>query len=367
MLKTAIVGCGKIADAHAQQLGRIPGCGIVAACDREPLMARQLCDRFPVARAYDDLDRMLSEARPDVVHITTPPQSHFALAERCLQSGCHLYIEKPFALTAGETARLLNLAKSKNLKITAGHDEQFSPVARRLRALIASGYLGGPPVHMESYYGYELSGAYANALLSDCNHWVRKLPGGLLHNIISHGIARLAEFLPPGELQVIACGFTSPFLQNLGEREIVDELRVIIHAAGGMTAYFTFSSQMRPPLHLFRVYGPRNGLLLDQDQELLLRLPGRRRKSYLEKFVSPLQLAGQYFANVRTNAGYFLKNEFHMKAGMYFLIQTFYASIREDRPVPIPVDQILRVAEIMDAIFSQLPLRSTSELKTSLV
>ena len=84
----------------------------------------------------------------------------------------------------------------KSLKITAGHDDQFSHVARRMRALIRSGYLGGTPVHMESYYCYEIAqSGYAGALLGDKQHWIRRLPGMLLQNIISHGIARIAEFL----------------------------------------------------------------------------------------------------------------------------------------------------------------------------
>ena len=48
MLKVGIVGCGKIADAHATQLQRISGCEIVGVCDREPLMAEQLYERFPM-------------------------------------------------------------------------------------------------------------------------------------------------------------------------------------------------------------------------------------------------------------------------------------------------------------------------------
>ena len=54
MLKVGIVGCGKIADAHAAQIGRIAGCEIVGVCDREPLMARQLAERFPVRRCFAD-------------------------------------------------------------------------------------------------------------------------------------------------------------------------------------------------------------------------------------------------------------------------------------------------------------------------
>ena len=71
---------------------------------------------------------------------------------------------------------------------------------------------------MESFYCYELSGSYAEALMNDKNHWVRRLPGNILHNIISHGIVRLAEYISDEYPTVVAHGFTSPFLRNLGEK-----------------------------------------------------------------------------------------------------------------------------------------------------
>ena len=100
---------------------------------------------------------------------------------------------------------------------------------------------------------------------------LRRLPGKLLDNIISHGIARIAEFLPHGDLtdRLWTC---QPLTKSIGETDIVDELRVIISADELTTAYFTFSSQMRPLMHEFRIYGSKNGLLLDQDHEVLLRL-----------------------------------------------------------------------------------------------
>src|SRR3954454_13765462 len=85
MLRPAIVGCGKIADSHASQIQRIKGCQLVGVCDREPLMARQLFERFPVKQYFSDLTELLTEARPDVVHITTPPESHFDVAKLCLE------------------------------------------------------------------------------------------------------------------------------------------------------------------------------------------------------------------------------------------------------------------------------------------
>ena len=60
MLRVAIVGCGKIADAHASQIRRIAGCEIVGVCDTEPLMARQLAERFPVAAHFSDVNALIA-------------------------------------------------------------------------------------------------------------------------------------------------------------------------------------------------------------------------------------------------------------------------------------------------------------------
>jgi len=355
MLRVAIVGCGKIADDHATQIERIPGCEIVGVFDKEPLMARQLYERFRVKRYFGDIRELLGEARPDVVHVCTPPHSHFEIAEMCMEAGCHVYVEKPFALSEGDARKLIELANARGLKITAGHDDQFRHVARRMRSLVQSGFLGGGPVHMESYYCYELGQtAYARAILADKRHWVRGLPGKLLHNIISHGVARIAEFLTCDSPHVIAYGFTSQVLKRMGEREIIDELRVIISDDERATAYFTFSSQMRPALHQFRIYGDKNGLILDQDQETLIKLRGKRYVSYAEKFIPPVSFTKQYVGNLCTNLGTFLALDFHMKSGMKYLIECFYRSISEGTPDPIPHSEILLTARIMDEIFAQV-------------
>jgi len=355
LLKVAIVGCGKIADAHASAIQRIKGSEIVGVCDRERLMARQLFERFPIKRHGDDLGELLREAQPDIVHITTPPESHFDIARFCLDRGCHVYVEKPFTLREDEARRLVALANAQGLKLTAGHDLQFSHAARRMRALVQSGYLGGSPVHMESSYCYNLGdAAYARALLGDKQHWIRRLPGRLLHNIISHGIASIAEFLTGDSPEVLADGFVSPLLTKMGESDIVDELRVIIRDAERTTAYFTFSSQMRPAIHGFRVYGPKNGLVLDHDQDTVIKLRGERFKSYGEKIIPSMIFAGQHLGNVARNARAFLANDFHPTSGMKHLIESFYRSIVDGTPVPIPYREILLTAKIMDTIFRQL-------------
>jgi predicted dehydrogenase len=362
MLRVAIVGCGKIADAHASQIQRIEDCEIVAVCDREPLMAKQLCARFSIERSFTELEELLREAKPDVVHITTPPEGHFELAKLCLEHGANVYIEKPFTVYAHEAQKLIGLAENKGRKLTAGHNCQFSPAARRMRELVKNGFLGESAVHVESHYGYNLGDpAYARALLGDKQHWVRRLPGKLLQNVISHGIARIAEFLTTDNPHIIAYGFISPLLRSIGETEFIDELRVIISDERRTTAYFTFSSQMKPSIHELRVFGSKNGLVLDDDHDILLKLRGSKYKSFVDKFVPPVQMAKQHFENLITNAKLFMANDFHMDAGMKYLIESFYRSTRENTPLPIPYREILLTARIMDEVFQQLGAKESQD------
>jgi predicted dehydrogenase len=355
MIKVAIIGCGKIADAHAAAISMIPSAEIVGACDDEELMAKQLFERFKIGAYFGDLHRMLEVTRPDVVHITTPPQSHYELASICLNAGCHAYVEKPFTVNSHEAEQLIRLAQSKNLKLTVGNDEQFSHAAVSMRQYINDGFLGGEPVHMDVYYCYDLGDErYARAFLANKTHWLRNLPGQLMHNIISHGIAKITEHLKTDNVRVIAHGFTSGFLTSLGEKDLIDELRVIINDDNKTTAYFTFSTQMHPLLREFRIFGPKNGLILNQDHHSLIKVPGMNYKSYLDKMIPLNNYAKQYRKNMLANIRLFLKRDFQMKAGLKRLIELFYRSVETDSPLPITYKEILLTVRIMDSIFVQI-------------
>jgi len=353
-LRIAIVGCGKVADQHVQAIHRIPDCQIVSVCDRELLMAAQLAERFRVPESYDDLDEMLRGARPDVVHITTPPQSHCSLAKQCLESGSHVYLEKPFAMTALETEVLIELAENRALKVTAGHNYQFTLEMLEMRRLVEEGFLGGKPIHLESYWSYSLGDlSYVGPVLGNRSHWVRELPGQLFHNIISHGIAKLAEFLDDKLAVVTATAHQSSQLRSLGAKDVLDELRVSIRDENGTTAFFCFSTQIKG-INQLRLYGLANSMVADIITGSLVRSKGRAYKSYLTYFYPPLQQAGEHFRNGARNLANFVRQRLHQDFGMKELIERFYLSIREQAPVPIPYREIILTARIMDEIFAQV-------------
>jgi len=360
MLRVAIIGCGKIADQHVEAIRRVADCEIVATCDRERLMAAQLAGRYAIPQQFGDAAEMLREAVPDVVHITTPPQSHHALGSACLAAGAHVYIEKPFAITEQETRSLIAQAERHGRRITAGHNYQFTRDMIRMRQLVASGFLGGPPTHLESYWSYDLSDAtYVGPVLGNRQHWVRQLPGQLLHNVVSHGLAKLAEFLSDDLSTVSVTAGQSPVLRTVGDPFLVDELRMLIEDARGVTASFCFSTQIKPQQNRLHLYGPKNSIIADQTTGSLIRETGAGAKSYLTYFVPPMRMARQHVKNARQNVVDFCRQRLYQDFGMKELVERFYESIRGRAPVPIPYREIVLTAELMDRAFDHIRSRSS--------
>jgi predicted dehydrogenase len=365
MLRIAIVGCGKVADQHVQAIHRIPACEIVALCDRELLLAKQLGERFGIAACFSELSKLLEAAHPDIIHITTPPQSHYSLAKQCLESGINVYLEKPFTVTAEEAESVVELAERRGLKLTVGHNYQFTLEMLETRRLLKEGFLGGKPSHLESYWSYDLADLrYASAFLSNRAHWVRQLPGQLFHNLVSHGIAKLAEFLDE-VVEIIATAYQSDHLRSLGVEDVLDELRVLIRDKHGTTAFFCFSTQVRG-LNLLRAYGPSGSITANVITGSLIRNPSHSYKSYLTYLIPPLRNASEHFGNARRNIANFLRRRLYQDFGMKELIERFYDSIRLDKPVPIPYREIILTAKIMDEIFAQIyPIRTDDRRRRS--
>lgn len=359
--RVAIIGCGMIADQHADQLRYLPGCELVAACDTDELMARQLADRFRIPQYFTDAGEMLRSGGVDAVHITTPAQSHFPLARACLEAGCHVYVEKPFTLNAAEADELLLLAEAGGRRITVGHNLQFSPEALRLRKLVHDGFLGGPPVHVESIQCYSHDEpTYGRTVLADPGHWVRRLPGSLLHNLVSHGISKIAEYLRGDSPKLMSVSFSSPYLVEHHNAGIVDEVRAVLRDEQGTTAFFLFTTQFGAASNELRLFGRAGNLLLDNTYRTVVRVRPSAHKSYLRYFLAPLVQAREQARNTVVSIRQFARKEFQMDFGMRKLMELFYRAIREGGPDPITSDEIRRTAQIMDAIFSQM-LRSSEQ------
>jgi predicted dehydrogenase len=356
MLNIGIVGCGKIADGHIEEIQKLGCARVLAVCDLEPILAEQLALRYSVPHQYTDFDRMLSEHRLDVIHIATPPHSHLALARKAAEAGCHVFLEKPLALNATDGRRLIECLQQTARKMTINYWYNFETPALALKEFVAKGNLGDP-IHIESYYGYDLAGGFGQALLSDDRHWVHRLPGKLFQNIIDHAINKITPFLPDEPVEIIARAYRRQPLNGDRTDGVLDELRVMI-LAGGVSAYVTFSSHARPVGHFMRVYGTKNTAHIDFALRSMSVEKRQTVPSALGRLLPPFMSSWQSLRQATNNAREFAGSRFQFFAGMNRLFSLFYESIVHDTPVPISYAEILRVSQIMDEISAQVyPVR----------
>ena len=345
-LRIAIVGCGQIADAHLQEIGKIDFARAVAVCDREPDLAYQAAARFNVPHQFQDLDRMLDEIQPNVVHITTPPHTHALLAATCLKRGVHVYVEKPFAIDAEETRVLLELAASQNTLACVGHDHLFDPVWLEAVQLVNSGAIG-TPAHIDSQQGYDPGGPFGRLIQTDPNHWIHRLPGGVFQNVISHAVCKVTPFLldPYPETVATAFGATETFA-------FPTELRVSLRGAS-VTANITLLSRGKPTQRIVRIYGTRSGIEVDFEAGIIRRIRNAQLPGAFGRIEVPLRQTAASASHAVRAVLRFLRSDLHYFAGMRNLFTALYGAVRTGGPPPIPYDEIQRVANIMDLIFAQ--------------
>jgi len=351
-MRIAVVGCGQIADAHIQEARKIEGVEVAAVCDSNIHMAEQAARRFAVPASYTDLARMLSEQRPDIVHITTPPATHLAIAKLAIAQGAHVYVEKPLTLDVLEADELLEFAARQGKLVCVGHNYAFDAPARRVRELLRSGRLG-EAVHVDAMMGYDLTGAFGGVIMGDAHHWVHALPGGLPQNNISHPLSLVVPFLGDAAPTVTAVGRRLR-QARFGDRRDAwfDEIRVLLHA-GSVSAGVTFSCRMRPIQMALAVYGTRQHVFANFESRTLRTVaaadaPGPFRRLQLARrdaVESRREFRGRFWDFLHSRLQYF--------EGMTELLRQFYSATRGAGPEPIPMSQARLVSWLIDEIFGQ--------------
>jgi hypothetical protein len=172
---------------------------------------------------------------------------------------------------------------------------------------------------------------------------------------VSHGIAKIAEFLDGNSPQLMSISFSSPYLVEHEHADIVDEVRAVLRDDRGTTAFFLFTTQFGEGSNELRLFGRSGNLVLDNNYRTVIRIRPSTHKSYLRYFLAPLSHAQEHARNTIISIRQFARKEFQMDFGMRKLMELFYLSIREGAPDPIPKAEIHRTVQIMDAIFSQMP------------
>ena len=141
-MRAALIGAGQIARQHLACLKTLPSVELTAICDLSPATAEAAAERYGVRAWFTDHRLMLEKVRPEVVHITTPPTSHFQLAMDSFDAGAHVIVEKPATTTFEELETLVRRAQEAGRHLAEDYNYVFNQAPQEILRGIDSGEFG---------------------------------------------------------------------------------------------------------------------------------------------------------------------------------------------------------------------------------
>ncbi|MEX2234353.1 MAG: Gfo/Idh/MocA family oxidoreductase [Cyclobacteriaceae bacterium] len=188
-IKVGLIGCGSVSNKYLPHLSKSPHVELVSVCDIRYERAKQQASKFNVPHHYPHIDQMLAGAPFDLMVTTTDMQEHGRLNKQALMAGKHVWSEKPMANTYREGKELLNLARSKGLRIWGAPAVVNSPQFAFMSKTIQEGKLGKVSA-AHAHYGH---------LGPDWSAFFYENGGGSLPDLGVYNIATLTGLLGPAK------------------------------------------------------------------------------------------------------------------------------------------------------------------------
>ena len=339
-MKAALIGAGQIARQHLACLKSLSGVKLAAICDLSPARAEAAAERYGIPNWFTDHRAMLEKARPDVVHVTTPPTSHFRLAMDSLDAGAHVIVEKPATSTFKELQALTRRAEETGRQLVEDHNYVFNRAPQEIVQRIQSGQFGAV-THVEILICLDILGPTGFA---DPNspHPALTLTGGAIADFLPH-LASLA-YLFIGPHRTAHAIWTKRKPSPLP----FDEFRAVVDGEGG-TASLGFSSNSQPDAFWLRVYGERMQATANLFETRLTFDGPRDVPKPLRPFFSGLDEG----RTIRRAALRTLLRKFKGPGayeGLWELLARTYRALADGSALPVPTSHVLEVNRMVEAL-----------------
>jgi scyllo-inositol 2-dehydrogenase (NADP+) len=191
-----MLGFGAIGADHAAAIGAVAGLKLLAIADQKAERVAAARRHSPEIAAAVDLAGLVAAEGVELVIISTPPNTHAALAEKALRAGKHVVLEKPMCLTVQEADRLVGLARESGRTLTVFQNRRWDPDFLALQAAIQRGELGSV-FHLEAFVG---------GFGHPCHFWHSHAPisGGVIFDWGSHYLDWILQLIPSEVVRVAA-------------------------------------------------------------------------------------------------------------------------------------------------------------------
>ena len=332
-LISVIVGCGAIAREHLAAISELENVEVAAVCDISPVRAEATADRFGIQRWYTDHDKLLSDIRPDMVHITTPPAFHASIARDFLASGVNVLCEKPITVGYADFQLLKAIALNNKLMLLENQQNRFHSSVLRIRQLIDSGKIGDI-LEIEVNNSINLTGT--GSIYADKNsaHFTHALPGGPIGDFLPH-IAYLA-YMFTGEILDVR----TVWQKRIADSPLpADEFRGLIKGKRA-SAYLSFNGSAKIEGLWLRVVGTQMRVEANlYEPPRLVRRRFRKGEPALMTLVDGISesrdvLRGSVTGFIRKLAG---RSSYD---GLAEFFASIYRALESRQPQPISLDEI---------------------------
>lgn len=327
-LQVGIVGAGLMGRWHSIYAKRL-GVQLVSILDYELSHAQRLSVELGGgADIFTDIDSMLSQSQPDVIHICTPLESHYPIAMQAIEAGVHVIVEKPMAASVAETEKLLEASRNKGVSVCPVHQFGFQDgVLNALTELNSLGEL----LHLRFMTGSAGGEVQPKSTLND-----------IIADIIPHPLSVLQRLRP---------GINLDTRQWSGVHSRDGELQ-IIGDAEGVAVDIYISMNARPTRCEMELFCSKGRLYLNFFHGYVVIETGHVSRA--QKMIQPFRYAWKelFVAGINiTRRG--LARELAYP-GLSRLIENFYIAITTGIALPISATDSLAVAVARDELTQRL-------------
>ena len=343
-MNSAVIGTGEISAEHLKFLADSKSAKLVGVCDLSRAAARYAAKTFGADKAYTDYKQMLDEAKPDVVHVLTPPQTHVALATDCLDAGAHVICEKPITLGHDQFTSLWKHADQKQRRLIEDHNYRFNRPALKIEKLIDDGVLGEVmEVDVRMALAIRDGGRFADRNLPNPAH---KLPAGVIHDFITHLGYLVLRFFPDPDK--VSAAWTNHGGDDLFKYDDLDALLI----AGDRHARIRFSCRTGPDCFALTVRGTRAEVQTDLFHPFMRlikpRKGGEKLSPVVNQLANGLSLVGSSWATLRNKLMQRSPYE-----GLHTFLKRTYDALQHDSEPPVTFDDMDRTTRLIDQMLAE--------------
>lgn len=209
MVKFSIIGCGRIAQRHAEHIHKLGK--LISVGDIIEERSKELAGKYG-ADAYASVEQLLAGSREaDVVAVCTPNGLHADHTIKALESGFHVLCEKPMALTVADCSNMINAAEKAGKQLFIVKQNRFNPPVAAVKKLIDEGRLG-------KIFSVQLNCFWHRNAAYYHNSWkgTKDMDGGTLFTQFSHFIDLLYWMV--GDIKEV-----QGYIANFAHKEIAFE------------------------------------------------------------------------------------------------------------------------------------------------